>query len=429
MELTLLLVGGLIALILVGAPIGLAMVVLPTIYVLVTGELPLSTIPYQMYQALAHPPLVAIPFFLLTGELMNSGQITERLLVLSRELVGRFRGGLAQVTIVASMLFAGMNGSAVADTAAIGGILIPSMKRAGYSAAFSAAITAVAGTIGGIIPPSIAMILLSSSLGISVGALFASGIVPGIFIGAMLMAVTYVISVRRGYERLEERFSVRKLFAAAWHAALPMTIPAIIVGGIVFGIFTASEAGAVTAVIATLIGFLAYRSLSLRRVWTVLGRSVRLSASVFIIIAAAGPFSWLLNRVGALTGLADWLGGYAGNKLLFVTAFVGFILVAGMVMDAVANIIVLGPTLVKICVAAGFPELQAALVITVGFLIGTVTPPVGISYFMAAYIAEEKLEAVAVALVPFIVVEAVALVLLLAIPGLTMWLPKMIGLG
>ena len=424
----LLLVGSLVLLILVGAPIGVTMAVLPMIYIVFTGELPLSTVPYQMYEALAHAPLVAIPFFLLTGELMNSGQITERLLALSRELVGRFRGGLAQVTIMVSMLFAGMNGSVVADTAAVGSVLIPPMKKAGYSAAFAAAITAVAGTIGGIIPPSIAMILLASGLGLSVGGLFAGGILPGVLIGLMLMAVTYVIATRRGYERLEEPFSLRKLWLAFRGAMLPLTIPIVIVGGMVLGVFTSTEAGAVTAIVAALISAVAYRTLNRSNVRSVLTKSVEMTASVFIIIAAAGPFSWLLNQIGALQGLGGWLTGFAGDRVMFIIALVGFIFVAGMIMDAVANIIVLGPTLVTACVAAGFPPIQAGLVVTVGFLMGTVTPPVGISYFMAAYIAEERLEPVAFALIPFILVEVFALVLMLLWPGLTMWVPSLMGL-
>jgi len=424
----LLLVGSLVLLILVGAPIGVTMAVLPMIYIAFTGELPLSTVPYQMYEALAHAPLVAIPFFLLTGELMNSGQITERLLVLSRELVGRFRGGLAQVTIMVSMLFAGMNGSVVADTAAVGSVLIPPMKKAGYSPAFAAAITAVAGTIGGIIPPSIAMILLASGLGLSVGGLFAGGILPGVLIGLMLMAVTYVIATRRGYERLEEPFSLRKLWLAFRGAMLPLTIPIVIVGGMVLGVFTSTEAGAVTAIVAALISAVAYRTLNRSNVRSVLTKSVEMTASVFIIIAAAGPFSWLLNQIGALQGLGEWLTGFAGDRVMFITALVGFIFVAGMIMDAVANIIVLGPTLVTACVAAGFPPIQAGLVVTVGFLMGTVTPPVGISYFMAAYIADERLEPVAVELIPFILVEVFALVLMLLWPGLTRWVPSLMGL-
>jgi len=327
-----------------------------------------------------------------------------------------------------SMLFAGMNGSVVADTAAVGSVLIPPMKKAGYSPAFAAAITAVAGTIGGIIPPSIAMILLASGLGLSVGGLFAGGILPGVLIGLMLMAVTYVIATRRGYERLEEPFSLRKLWLAFRGAMLPLTIPIVIVGGMVLGVFTSTEAGAVTAIVAALISAVAYRTLNRSNVRSVLTKSVEMTASVFIIIAAAGPFSWLLNQIGALQGLGEWLTGFAGDRVMFITALVGFIFVAGMIMDAVANIIVLGPTLVTACVAAGFPPIQAGLVVTVGFLMGTVTPPVGISYFMAAYIADERLEPVAVELIPFIFVEVFALVLMLLWPGLTMWVPSLMGL-
>lgn len=428
MELALL-VGSLVLLIVVGAPIGVTMAVLPLAYIAATGELPLTTVPYQMYEALARAPLVAIPFFLLTGELMNTGQITDRLLALSRELVGRLRGGLAHVTIMVSMLFAGMNGSVVADTAAVGSVLIPPMKKAGYSGAFAAAVTAVAGTIGGIIPPSIAMILLASGLGLSVGGLFAGGVLPGVLIGLMLMGVTYVIAKRRGYERLEEPFSVRRLWLAFRGALLPLAIPFVILGGMVGGVFTSTEAGAVTAVVAALISGVVYRTLNRSNIRSVLTRSVQMTASVFIIIAAAGPFSWVLNQVGALQGLSDWLAGLADNRPLFITALVAFIFVAGMVMDATANIIVLGPTLVTACVAAGFPPIQAGLVITVGFLMGTVTPPVGIGYFMAAYIADEGLEPVAVALVPFILVEVFALVLMLLWPGLTLWVPQRLGLA
>jgi TRAP-type C4-dicarboxylate transport system permease large subunit len=196
----------------------------------------------------------------------------------------------------------------------------------------------------------------------------------------------------------------------------------------VFGIFTSTEAGAITAIVAALISGVVYRTLDRTNLRSVLAKSVQMTASVFIIIAAAGPFSWVLNRIGALQGLADWLNGLADNRVLFITALVGFIFVAGMIMDAVANIIVLGPTLVSACVAAGFPPIQAGLVVTVGFLMGTVTPPVGISYFMAAYIAEERLEPVALALIPFILVETFALVLMLLWPGLTMWIPSLLRL-
>jgi TRAP-type transport system large permease protein len=424
MELIVLL-GALLVMIFIGAPIAVTMAVLPALYILVTGELPLSTVPYQMYEAVSSAPLIAIPFFLLTGALMNSGQITERLLLLSRELVGRVRGGLAQTTVLVSMLFAGMSGSAVADTAAVGGVLIPAMKKAGYHGPFAAALTAVAGTIGGIVPPSIVMILLAGTMGMSTGALFMAGIIPGVLIGIMLMAVAYMISVKRGYPRYQEPFRLRVLGKALVGALPPMMIPIVILVGIVFGVFTATEAGAMTVIVAALIGLLLYRTLTLRDLAKNVSHTVKVTSSVFFILAASGPFSWLLNRIGALQGLEGWFLGYAASPVLFTLLLIGFILLVGTVIETIPAIVVLAPTLIKVSVAAGFHEVQAALVLVVGFIMGAVTPPVGIVYFTAAFIAEESLEKVAVALIPFMLVEVVVMFMILAFPSLTLWLPKL----
>ncbi len=417
----------LVGFILLGAPIGFVLAGVPTVYILLTDAAPLATIPLQMYQALSNVPLVAIPFFILTGEVMNSSTITDRLLELSRRIVGRLPGSLAQVNILTSMLFAGMNASVVADTATIGAILIPAMKKSGYSPAFSAAITAVSSTIGGIIPPSITMIILASAAQLSVGALFAGGILPGILIGVMLMTLTYVFAVRRGYERSDEPFNILATLRALWGASFALLIPIVLVGGILGGIFSSVEAGAITAVTASLIGAIVYRSLTIKDFIQALVRSMKMSGSVFLIIAAAGPFSWLLTRLGTIQWVENWLTGYTDQPILFVIVLIAFIFVVGMVMDCVANIVVLGPPLISVCALAGFPTIQAALVVVVGFLIGTVTPPVGVAYFTGARIAQAKLEHVAVAMIPFILVEVVVLFLMFGIPSLTMWLPKAFG--
>ena len=419
------LMGALLLMIFVGAPIAATMAVLPAVYIAVTDELPLSTVPYQMYEAVASAPLIAIPFFLLTGALMNSGQITERLLTLSRELVGRVRGGLAQTTVLVAMLFAGMSGSAVADTAAVGGVLIPAMKKDGYHGPFAAALCAVAGTIGGIVPPSIVMILLAGSMGMSTGALFMAGVLPGVLIGILLMAVAYVISVRRNYPRYEEPFRLSVLLRAFAGALPPLVIPLVIVLGIVFGVSTATEAGAMTVLVAAALGVLVYTSLTPRELARTISHTVKVSSSVFFILAASGPFSWLLNRIGALQGLEGWFMGYTGSPIMFTLILIGFILLVGTVIETIPAIVVLAPTLIKVCVAAGFHEIQAALVLVVGFILGAVTPPVGIVYFTAAFIADEALEKVGWALIPFMLVEVVAMFLILAFPALTLWLPKL----
>lgn len=420
------LIGGLFLLTIAGAPIGVAMIMVSVAFIAITDVVPLTVVPNQIYSALERASLLAIPFFLLTGELMNTGRLTERLLELSRELVGRIRGGLAQVNILLSMLFAGMNGSCVADTATVGSILIPSMKKSGYSAAFSAGITAVSSTIGGIIPPSIAMILLSSGVGTSVGGVFAAAILPGVAVGVGLMVQTYLISRKRGYERYCEPFRWLKLVVVFRSCFLALLIPVVLVGGIVFGVFTAGEAGAITAVCALVLGVFVYRGFTLQTLGECLFRTVKSTSSVFLIIAAAGPFSWILTRIGALDGLEDWMTGFVDQPILFVFVFIGFILFVGMIMDAVANLIVLGPTLVSIAGAAGYPEFQACVVVSVGFLIGTATPPIGVSYFTAAHIAEESLEKVAIAMVPFLLLEIGLLFMMMMIPPFTMWMPRIL---
>ncbi len=422
------LIAGLLVLILLGAPIALAMMLLPIGYVLWTGEVPLLTIPHQMFEAVAKPALAAIPFFMLAGELMNGSSITDRIMNLSRRIVGRMRGGMAQVNVVSSMFFAGMNGSAVADTATIGTVLIPTMKRAGYSAAFCAGLTAVASTIGGIIPPSIAMIILASMANLSVGAMFAGGIVPGVLIGLMLMAVTAWISWRRNYERGDEAFSWGALWRAFVQAAAALLIPVVLLGGILGGIFSSVEAGAIVVIVAIAVGGFVYRTLTVREVVQAVHRTVRLGAAVFIVVAASGPFAWLLAKVGTIGAIEGWLTSLAATPVLFVLAMVAFILVIGTFLDAPANIIIFGPMLVEVAGKAGFSPITAALVVVVGFLLGMVTPPVGACWFLASRIAGARLEDSAIEMIPFMLVEVVVLLLMFAVPALTLGIPALIGL-
>lgn len=425
---SILLCAALVGLILLGAPIALAMVILPAAYILYTGAAPLLTIPYQMYEAVSKPALIAVPFFMLTGELMNSSTVTTRILELSRRIVGRRRGGLAQVNVVSSMFFAGMNGSAVADTATIGSILIPAMKSSGYSAAFAAALTAVGSTIGGIIPPSIMMIILASSANLSVGAMFAGGIVPGILIGLMLMVVTHWIAVRRDYERGGEPFRFCAFWQAFLGAASALLIPVALVLGLLGGWFSSVEAGAITAVLALFVGCVVYRDLTWQSLMAAIGRTVRLTAAVFIIVAASGPFGWLLAKVGTIEGLTHWLMGFTATPVLFVVVLIGLVLLVGTFLDAPANIILLGPMLITASVAAGFDPITAALVVVIGFLLGMITPPVGACWFLASRIAGARLEHSAVELVPFMAVETLVLFLLFAFPPLTLGLPRLLGL-
>jgi len=417
----------LVLLILLGAPVGFTLILIPVVYILITDAAPMILIPSQMFSAIDAVPLTAIPFFMLTGELMTSATITDRLVNLSQRMIGRMRGSMAQANVLVSMFFAGMNGSVVADTATVGSLLIPSMKKAGYPAAFAAAITAVSSTIGGIIPPSIMMIVLANAGGISVGALFAGGIIPGLMIGMLLMMINYIIAKRNDFERNEEPFSFRALASSLYQSSFALLIPIVLVGSVVFGIAGVVEAGALTATIALFVGLFIYRTITWENCKGAFIRAFRNSAMVFIIIAASGPFSWLLTSLGAISDLEQWLLSYTHNPLLFILVLVLFICLLGMVMDSAANIIVVGPVLVDVMVKAGYPDVQAALVVVVGFLIGSVTPPVGVAFFTAGAIANVRLEKVAVAMLPYLLALFALLFVLIVVPQFTMYLPQVFG--
>lgn len=417
----------LVVLILLGAPVGFTLILIPVVYILITDAAPMILIPSQMFSAIDAVPLTAIPFFMLTGELMTSATITDRLVELSQRIIGRMRGSMAQANVLVSMFFAGMNGSVVADTATVGSLMVPAMKRAGYPSAFAAAITAVSSTIGGIIPPSIMMIVLANAGGISVGALFAGGIVPGLMIGVLLMIINYFIAKKNNFERSEEPFSFRALAISGYRSSFALLIPIVLVGSVVFGIAGVVEAGALTATIALFVGLFIYRTITWNNCKSAFVRAFRNSAMVFIIIAASGPFSWLLTSLGAINDLEQWLLSYTYNPLLFALVLVMFICLLGMVMDSAANIIVVGPVLVEVMVKAGYPDVQAALVVVVGFLIGSVTPPVGVAFFTAGAIANVRLEKVAVAMLPYLAALFALLFILIVVPDITMYLPKVFG--
>lgn len=417
----------LMTLILLGAPVGFSMILLPTIYIFYTNAAPLLLIPAQMFNAIDSIPLTAIPFFMLTGELMTSATITDRLVELSQRIIGRLRGSLAQANVLVSLFFAGMNGSVVADTATVGSLVIPAMTKAGYKRSFSAGITAVSSTIGGIIPPSIMMIVLANASGISVGALFSAGIIPGILVALLLMIVNHILAVKYNFERSEEPFSWTGLRKSTLRASFALIVPITLVGTVVGGIAGVVEAGAITATISLLVGLFIYRTINFSNTVSAFNRAFRNSASVFIIIAASGPFSWLLTSLGALGQLEEFLLSYANNPFIFALVLITFIYLLGMIMDSAVNIIVVGPVIVEVMVKAGYPEIQGALVCIVGFLIGSVTPPLGVAYFTAATVANATLESVAVAMIPYLVSLFFLLFILVVFPDITMWLPTYLG--
>ncbi len=359
--------------------------------------------------------------------LIYDSPITDRLVALSRALIGRIRGGLAQVNVLVSMFFAGMNGSVVADTATVGALVLPAMKKAGYPAAFSAAVTGVSSTIGGIIPPSIMMIVLANSTEISIAALFAAGIIPGVLIGVVIMIINHYFAIKYNFERSDEPFSIRRAGRELYRSSFALLIPLVLVGSVMGGVASVVEAGAITAMVALLTGVFVYRTIKWKECTGAFRRAFRNSAMVFIIIAASGPFSWLLTSLGAIGDLESWLLSLTDSPIIFILAVILFIFLLGTVMDSAVNIIIVGPVLVNVMAQAGFPEVQAAIVVIVGFLIGSVTPPVGVAYFTAATIAQVRLEKVAVALIPYLVGLFLLLFFILVIPELTMFLPNLMS--
>ena len=271
------------------------------------------------------------------------------------------------------------------------------------------------------------MIVLANSTEISVAALFAAGIIPGLLIGVVIMVINHYFAVKYNFERSDESFSIRRAGKELYRSSFALLIPVVLVGSVMGGIASVVEAGAITAMVALFTGVFIYRTIKWTECTGAFRRAFRNSAMVFIIIAASGPFSWLLASLGAIGDLESWLLSLTDSPIIFILALMLFIFLLGMVMDSAVNIIIVGPVLVDVMVQAGFPEIQAAVVVIVGFLIGSVTPPVGVAFFTSATIAQVRLEEVAVALVPYLIGLFLLLFFILVIPELTMFLPQIMS--
>jgi TRAP-type C4-dicarboxylate transport system permease large subunit len=377
-------------LLLVGVPIGFSLAMTAMTYLLVYETAPLNLLPQQMFTAVNSFPLMAIPFFLLSGELMSRSGITVQVVKFCNLLVGRIQGGLAHVSIVAGMFFAGVTGSGVADAAAIGSILIPGMIEDGFEREYSGAVSASAAVMGPIIPPSIAMIIYGSIMPVSVGAMFAAGFVPGVMIGLGLMAVAYVIARRRNHPRHAEPFSIWIFLIRFKDAFLALVMPGIILGGILGGVFTPTEAGAVAVAYALLIGFAVYHTLTIRDVG---------------------------EAMGSLT--SNWI-----LILLFINLFLLFM---GCIMETVANILILAPVLAPLAIAHGIHPLHIAMIIVVNLCVGLITPPVGVCLYVVAPLAKVSLDNLVRAIWPFLLAEVAVLLLITYIPELTLFIPRLFG--
>jgi tripartite ATP-independent transporter DctM subunit len=418
---------GFIGLLLIGFPIAFAMGGATLLAILAHGGLPLSLLAQRALVGADSYTLLAIPFFILAGNLMNYGGITERLINFANSLVGRFRGGLAQTTVLATMLFSGISGSAVADASALGKVLIPAMKKQGYGAPFSAALMAASSVCGPIIPPSIPMVIyaLSVGKGISIAALFLGGVVPGLMLGGSLMAMAYYISLKRTFP-VYEKVPWREIPRQAIRAIPAILTPAIILVGVTAGIVTVTESAAVAVLYALFVGLVVYRELAWENIFPVLIQTALDSALVMFIIAMASGFGYLMAISGLPKVVAGWISTVSAHPLVVLMVINVLLLIVGCFMEAIAAMLILIPVLVPVVEIVGVDLTHFGLVIVFNLMLGLLTPPVGILLYLCANFAQVKLEDEVRAVVPFLGMGLLVLVLITIFPELVLWLPRMI---
>ncbi|MBR8659528.1 TRAP transporter large permease subunit [Brevibacillus sp. NL20B1] len=362
-------------------------------------------------------PLMAIPFFILAGELMNAGGISKRIIQFALALVGHIRGGLGYVAILASIMFAGLSGSAVADTAALGAILIPMMVQAGYDRNRSTGLIAAGGIIAPVIPPSIPMIIFGVTSGLSITKLFMAGIVPGLLIGVGLMITWWVIA-RNGRFETYPRRSLREILAAAKGAIWALLLPVIIVGGLRGGVFTPTEAAVVAAFYALLVGLVFYRELKLSQLYDILVSAAKTTSVVMFLAAAAMVSAWLITVANIPAALTDFLGPLVDNPLLLLIVINAVVLLVGTAMDLTPTILILTPVLMPVIEQAGIDPIYFGVLFILNSCIGLLTPPVGTVLNVACGVGKIGIEDIMKGVWPFLLVEVMILVLLILFPAL-----------
>ena len=383
----------------------------------------------RFYAGLDMFTLMAMPFFIFAGAIMNKSGITHRLVKFSNTLVGHLRGGLAHANIVASIFFSGMTGAAVSDTAAIGTMLIPAMKEDGYDTDFSAAVTAASSIIGPTIPPSNMMVIYGSLMSVSIAGLFAAGFVPGLLIALFLMILSGFIAKKRRYPK-SVRSSLKQILIATREAILPLLMPIIILGGILSGIFTPTEAAAVAVGYAFIIGFFVLRTLKLKDIPDLLYQTGKTTGVVFLIIGSASILGWILTMERVPEAVAAGFLRVSNNPHVILLLILILMLIVGMFMDIAAALIILGPILHPIAVNnLGINPIHFGIIMVLSLNLALMTPPVGACLFVACNISKLSLEALTKAIWPFIVVEVIALFIIAYWSDLVLFFPRLVGVG
>jgi tripartite ATP-independent transporter DctM subunit len=415
--------------ILLGVPVAFCLGLAGIGYILVVKNLPFNILPTLMFGGIDSFPLMAIPFFIMAGDLMARSGVLPRLVDLADSLVGHLKGGLAYVNILASMFFAGVTGVAVADAAAIGSMLIPGMLRQGYSPNFSAVVTAAASIMGPIIPPSVAMVIYAYVYGggISVAKLFLLGAVPGILIGLGMMGLVWLTSLRHQLPVSSSGFSLRTLGHRFVPAIPGLIVPLIILGGIIGGVFTPTEAGAAAVAYAILIGFFYTRKLRLKDVAECFLLSCRTSAVVFMLLATAKVVSWILTTQQVPQAMAQWFMHFTSSPLAFVLLCMVFLLLVGFVLEAVATMIMFIPVFGPVAAAYGIEPHLFGLLVVMTVQIALITPPVALGLFIVCPIAGCSIEDAMREMWPFLFLVFGLVILVAVFPGITTWFPRLFG--
>lgn len=413
-----------VILLFIGMPVAFSLGISSFIY-LYLAKIPFIVIPQKMYSGMDVFALLCIPGFILAGNLMNSGGISVRIIKFCNGMVGHIRGGLAQANIVASMIFAGISGTAIADTASLGSILIPAMQKEGYDADFSCAVTAASSCIGPIIPPSMPMIIAGTLTGLSVGRLFLAGAVPGVLLGVSLMVVAWYLSKKRNYPKGEKttwKELAIEFYGAFW--ALLMTV--IILYGILGGYFSPTEASMVACLYAFIVGIFIYRDLKARDIPKILSDTAITTSAILILVGLANLFAWILASEQIPQMIAKWMLGVTENKYLIILFINILLLFVGMFMETIAALLTLFPTLLAVAIRVGIDPIHFAMIAVLNLILGLTTPPVGVCLFVSASIGKVSVSRVARANVPFLLVSLVVLLMVSYIPALSTWLPSVL---
>ena len=398
---------------------------LASLLYIILAEIPFNIIPQKMFGGINSFTLLCIPGFILAGNLMNAGGITDRIIDFAKKLVGDIRGGLGLANVGASMGFAGITGTALADVASIGAVMIPAMKKEGYDAPFSVAVTSSSSTIGPIIPPSLPMIILGSLATISIGDLFIAGIIPGILLTLSLMVITYIISKKNNYpkgERHQFNDIVKSFFGAFW--ALMMTV--IILFGILSGFFTPTEASIVAVVYALIVGLFVYRDLKLHMIPKIFLDSMVSTASIMVLVGMANLFGWILVSEQIPQLVANAILAISENPIIVILLINLLLLFVGTFMETIAALVILFPVLLPVATQIGMDPVHFGVMMVLNLMIGLSTPPVGVCLFVASSIGKVSIGQATKALIPFLSVSLLVLLAVSYIPSLTLFLPSLL---